>query len=72
VTGGVRDADAVLGAARAVLDAEPAARVDYAVLVDADTLERVSRIAGQVLLALAVFIGRTRLIDNTILTASNA
>ena len=72
VAGGERDADAVLRAARAVLDAEPAARVDYVALVDADTLEPLPRIADRALLALAVLIGRTRLIDNTILTASNA
>ena len=62
----------VLAAARAVLGAEPAARVDYVELVDVDTLEPVDRIAARALLALAVFIGKTRLIDNTILTASDA
>src|SRR5512143_502465 len=72
VAGGARGAADVLAAARAVLDAEPAARVDYVTLVDVDSLEPVDRIAGRALLALAVFIGRTRLIDNTILTASNA
>lgn len=72
VADGTRDADAVLSAVRAVIDAEPAARVDYVELVDADSLQPVPRIAARALLALAVFLGRTRLIDNTILTASNA
>ena len=72
VADGARSAADVLAAARAVLDAEPAARIDYVELVDADSLEPVERLAGDALLALAVFIGRTRLIDNTILTASNA
>ncbi|MBX3026237.1 pantoate--beta-alanine ligase [bacterium] len=72
VADGARDAAAVVAAARAVLDAEPAARVDYVALVDSDSLEPITRIADRALLALAVFIGRTRLIDNAILTASNA
>jgi pantoate--beta-alanine ligase len=72
VEGGARAAAPVLGAARAVLDAEPAARIDYVALVDADTLEPVPAIRGRTVLALAVFIGRTRLIDNTILTVSDA
>jgi pantoate--beta-alanine ligase len=72
VAGGACEAAAVLAPARAVLEAEPAARVDYVELVDVDSLEPVDRIAARALLALAVFIGRTRLIDNTILTASNA
>lgn len=42
-------------------------RVDYAAIVDPDTLEPLPRIADQVLLALAVFLGRTRLIDNVCL-----
>lgn len=71
VAGGARGASDVLACARAVLDAEPAARVDYVELVDVDSLESVDRIAGRALLALAVFFGHTRLIDNTILTASH-
>ncbi|MBM3216562.1 pantoate--beta-alanine ligase [Candidatus Poribacteria bacterium] len=40
------------------------ARVDYVEFVDAENLAPVTRLRGRVLLALAVFIGRTRLIDN--------
>ncbi|NPV39609.1 Pantoate--beta-alanine ligase [Brevinematales bacterium NS] len=42
----------------------PEARIDYVSFVDALTLEDVSHLQGHVLLALAVFIGSTRLIDN--------
>lgn len=42
----------------------PEARIDYVSFVDAFTLEDVSHLRGHVLLALAVFIGSTRLIDN--------
>lgn len=72
VEGGARDAATVVAAARSVLDAEPLARVDYVALVDIDGLEPITRIADRALLALAVFLGPTRLIDNTILTASDA
>jgi pantoate--beta-alanine ligase len=44
---------------------EPAARVDYVEVFDPDTLEPVALARPGVHLALAVFVGRTRLIDNT-------
>jgi len=70
--GGVRGADVVLERVRAVLSAEPLARVDYAELVDAETIEPVPTIERPTLLALAVQIGRARLIDNTVLAATSA
>jgi len=72
VATGTRAAADVLTSVRAVLDAEPKARIDYAEIVDVDALEPLEHIDHRALIALAVFIGRTRLIDNTILTASNA
>jgi pantoate--beta-alanine ligase len=47
--------------------AEPLARVDYAEIVNPGSLEPVERIDGQALVVLAVYIGKTRLIDNAIL-----
>lgn len=67
VRGGERHAAPLLARVRTVLEGEPLARVDYAELVDASTLETVTEIRGPALLALAVFMGRTRLIDNTVL-----
>ena len=49
---------------RALLDREPLARVDYLEIVDAATMRPVAAVDRPVLTALAVFIGRTRLIDN--------
>ena len=46
---------------------EPDAKIDYVELVDLETLEPVDRVKGRVLAAVAVFIGSTRLIDNTVL-----
>ena len=42
-------------------------RVDYVVAVDADTLEPVKKLGPNTLLALAAYVGRTRLIDNHVL-----
>ncbi len=49
---------------RKVLQAEPQAAVDYAEIVDADSFEPVVRVARPCYAVLAVFIGKTRLIDN--------
>jgi pantoate--beta-alanine ligase len=61
---GVRDSLRLQGVMRRVLEAEPLADVDYAEIVDADAFEPVTRIARPCYALLAVFIGKTRLIDN--------
>jgi pantoate--beta-alanine ligase len=66
---GERRTDALLQAARRVLDQAPLARVDYLAAVDADTLQPVAVADKPTLLAMAVFIGTTRLIDNLVLGA---
>lgn len=65
---GERDADAITGAMRRIIEAEPLARIDYVKLVDFNSIELIDRIAdGQpALCAIAVYIGKTRLIDNFI------
>jgi pantoate--beta-alanine ligase len=68
IAAGERRAEAVRAAMRAVLAAEPRARVDYAEVVDAETFRPVDVVAGPVVLPLAVRIGATRLIDNVQLT----
>jgi len=67
VATGVRQADAIVSAARAVIEAEPLARLDYADLVDLETMQRVAALDDAALLAVAAFVGSTRLIDNRIL-----
>src|SRR5262249_46445107 len=72
VAAGTRSADAVLARVHAVLSSERLARIDYAELVDAETIEPIETIEKRpALLALAVFVGRTRLIDNAVLTATS-
>jgi pantoate--beta-alanine ligase len=51
-----------------LIAATPGARLDYARIVDADTLEPITTLDRPALAALAVYFGTTRLIDNTILT----
>jgi pantoate--beta-alanine ligase len=64
---GERDAGRILARARAILAAEPLAEVDYVEIADAETLAEVPVLARPALLALAVRIGHTRLIDNVVL-----
>lgn len=47
---------------------EPLAKIDYVEIVSFDTIEPVSTIEGSILTAIAVYIGKTRLIDNFILS----
>lgn len=61
---GERDASKVVAAMRALAEAEPLARVDYVSAVDGNTMTPVEKITDGVLVALAVYIGKTRLIDN--------
>jgi len=66
---GRRDYDTLTAHARAKIDALPACRTDYISFVDMQTLEPAKPETNPVLLALAVFVGTTRLIDNTVLSA---
>jgi len=61
---GVRDALQLQSAMRRIIKAEPLATVDYAEIVSADTFEPVVRVARPCYAVLAVFVGKTRLIDN--------
>jgi pantoate--beta-alanine ligase len=64
---GERDALRITAAMRETLRAEPLAEPDYVQLVDAETLEPVTRLRGACLTLLAVRIGATRLIDNLLI-----
>jgi pantoate--beta-alanine ligase len=64
----VRDGERSARAVRALVEREirhePRARLDYAAVVDAETLDPVTRLRGRVLVPVAAWIGPTRLIDN--------
>jgi pantoate--beta-alanine ligase len=50
-----------------VLASEPLAQAQYVSCADYDTLAELEEIKGKTLLSLAVFFGKTRLIDNVVL-----
>src|SRR5262249_22713105 len=65
---GERSASRIMDAVRSTIESEPRARLDYVSVTDAETLEPVERIDERpTLIAVAAYIGKTRLIDNTIL-----
>ena len=63
---GTRSASQLLATMKASLESEPLARIDYVEAVSMDTIQPIDTLQGQVLVAMAVFIGKTRLIDNFI------
>lgn len=67
VENGEKNAEALAEEIRNVIQAEPLARIDYVEVVDWNTLEPVAEIQKPTLVAIAVYIGKTRLIDNFII-----
>jgi len=63
----VRDAKAIIEEMTSVIKKTKRTKIDYISIVNTDTLEDLSSINGKALAAVAVWIGNTRLIDNTIL-----
>ena len=66
IGGGERDLNKLLFRMRALIGSEPTVRLDYLTTADPHTLHEVKAIRGKVLLAVAAYIGKTRLIDNLI------
>lgn len=69
VAEGETDANKIVAAMTEHIQAQPLAKIDYVSAVDGVTMDPVDRIAGTVLVAMAVYIGKTRLIDNFIVEA---
>jgi pantoate--beta-alanine ligase len=69
---GERDTKALLAAARAPIEAESLARIDYVELRDADELTDIVRVERNAVLAIAAFVGSTRLIDNRVLSIARS
>jgi pantoate--beta-alanine ligase len=63
---GERKADRILQEMKEILQSEPLVRIDYAQICDARTLQDVDRVEGDVVVALAAYLGKTRLIDNVV------
>ena len=64
---GERDAEKTREKIKEVLAGEPLAEMQYVSCADYDTLEELTEIEGKTLLSMAVFMGKTRLIDNIVL-----
>lgn len=65
-TKGERSSDRILEKVRGMIADNPFTNVDYAKICDAATIRDVDKIEGECVLALAVWVGKTRLIDNTV------
>ncbi len=63
---GEHEGEKVLSAMRGLIESEPLARIDYVEMVKWDSIEIHHIVDGPVLVAIAVYIGKTRLIDNFI------
>lgn len=66
VSEGVTDSKEIVSAMRSVIDTEPLARIDYVEIVDGASMQPIESVNTGTLIAMAVYIGRTRLIDNFI------
>ncbi|MBD5556774.1 MAG: pantoate--beta-alanine ligase [Roseburia sp.] len=63
---GEQDCKKIIAAMREEIEKEPLAKIDYVKIVNLDTVQQIDKISGDVLAAIAVYIGKTRLIDNFI------
>jgi len=66
VASGERSAAVVIRTMKAMIEQKKSAKIEYVSIVDAEELHAVETIKGKILIALAVIIGKTRLIDNRI------
>ena len=64
---GERNAAVILDAVRNHIEKFPQTDIQYASLVDLENLSEIDEVSGPALLALAVFVGKTRLIDNMVI-----
>ena len=64
VEAGERDAKKVIAAMVKEIESEALSKIDYVKMVDLDTMQEVEKIERGILTAIAVYIGKTRLIDN--------
>ncbi len=71
IEAGERDAEKVKAMICETIETMPLAKIDYVEMVDFKTFESVEKIQGEILTAVAVYIGKTRLIDNVITTVQS-
>lgn len=69
IQSGYKDPRRIVAKMRKVIKSQKISRIDYVEIVDIDSLKPVKKIKGRLLICLAVFFGKTRLIDNVIVRA---
>lgn len=72
VRNGEKNADLIKSEMTALINTRPSTKIDYIEIVDATTLNPVMELENNVLFALAVFVGKTRLIDNIIISTQDS
>lgn len=66
VKAGEKEPEKVIAVIRETIESEPLAKIDYVEMVNFDNMETLEQVEGSILTAVAVYIGKTRLIDNFI------
>ncbi len=66
IRSGNRDAKAICAELRNMIESVPNTKIDYVTIIDPDSLIEMDNVAGNVAILLAVYVGKTRLIDNKI------
>jgi pantoate--beta-alanine ligase len=64
---GIRDAEVVKGAVRSILREGEDTRIDYIQIARYEDLSKIDELEGKIIVAVAVFVGDTRLIDNIVM-----
>ncbi|MCK9604039.1 MAG: pantoate--beta-alanine ligase [Candidatus Omnitrophica bacterium] len=64
---GVKDSAKIIGSMKKMIKGKKSAKIDYVAIVDLNNLKPIKKISDNCLITLAVRIGKTRLIDNTII-----
>ena len=67
LSGGINDSEKIIDTASEIIKSHKDTEIDYIAICDPQTLVDIKKIDGQALMALAVKVGKTRLIDNMIL-----
>ena len=67
VRDGEKSAKVLITAMKKMIETEPMAKIDYVEVVNMDNIEKIDTLQGNILVAMAVYIGKTRLIDNFII-----
>lgn len=68
IEAGEKDAETVKKAIRETIETMPLAKIDYVEMVNFKTFENITKVQGEILTAVAVYVGKTRLIDNFIIS----